>query len=130
MHFYSDQVIEIYSGVDIRDASIRGDPPDRRRSVRHENAAPLIDDLEAWLHLQLTQISGKSALTGAIRYGLTQLKRLRPHLDDGRLSIDNNAAERGMRSIAIGREIICSWAQTTVADRQPLPTQSLSMNFL
>ena len=35
-------------------------------------------------------------MAGAIRYGLTRLKRLRPYLDDGRLSIDNNAAERGM----------------------------------
>ena len=86
------------------EASIRGDPPDRRRSVRQEYAAPLIENLEAWLHSQLTQISGKSALAGAIRYGLTRLKRLRPYLDDGRLSIDNNAAERGMRSIALGRK--------------------------
>ena len=82
----------------------RGDPPERRRSVRQEHAAPLIQDFEAWLHSQLTQISGKSALAGAIRYGLTRLKRLRPYLDDGRLSIDNNAAERGMRSIALGRK--------------------------
>ena len=43
-------------------------------------------------------------MAGAIRYGLTRLKRLRPYLDDGRLSIDNNAAERGMRSIALGRK--------------------------
>jgi len=43
-------------------------------------------------------------LAGAIRYGFTRLKRLRPYLGDGRLSIDNNVAERGMRSIAIGRK--------------------------
>jgi len=86
------------------EASIRGKPPDERKSVRQDLAASLIDDLETWLHAQLTQISGKSALAGAIRYGLTRLKRLRPYLDDGRLSIDNNAAERGMRSIALGRK--------------------------
>jgi transposase len=86
------------------EASIRGKPPDDRKSVTQEIAATLADDLEAWLHSQLTQISGKSALAGAIRYGLTRLKRLRPYLDDGRLSIDNNAAERGMRSIALGRK--------------------------
>ncbi len=86
------------------EASIRGDPPEQRKAIRQVQAVPLIDDLEAWLHAQLTQISGKSALAGAIRYGLTRLKRLRPYLDDGRLSIDNNAAERGMRSIAIGRK--------------------------
>jgi len=97
------------------EASIRGDQPDRRRSVRQENAAPLINDLEAWLHSQLTQISGKSALSGAIRYGLMRLKRLRSYLDDGRLSIDNNAAERGMRSIALGR--------TAEESRRLLPTR-------
>ena len=43
-------------------------------------------------------------MAGAIRYGLTRLKRLRPYVEDGRLSIDNNAAERGMRSIALGRK--------------------------
>ena len=86
------------------EASIRGDPPEQRKSARQEYATPLIDDLEAWLHAQLMQISGKSALAGAIRYGLTRLKRLRSYLDDGRRSIDNNAAERGMRSIALGRK--------------------------
>ena len=70
------------------EASIRGDPPDRRRSGRQKHATPLINDLEGWLHAQLLQISGKSALVGAIRYGLTRLKRLRPYLSDGRLSID------------------------------------------
>ncbi len=50
------------------------------------------------------QISGKLALAGAILYGLTRLKRLRPYLHEGRLSIVNNAAERGMRSIVIGRK--------------------------
>ena len=95
-----ERIAELYA----IEASIRGDPPERRRSVRQKHAAPLTNDLEAWLQAQLTQISGKSALAGAIRYGLTRLKRLRPYLNDGRLSIDNNAAERGMRSIALGRK--------------------------
>jgi hypothetical protein len=70
------------------EASIRGDPPEQRKAIRQEQAVPLINDLEVWLHAQLTQISGKSALAGAIRHGLTRLKRLRPYLDDGRLSIE------------------------------------------
>jgi len=95
-----ERIAELYQ----IEGTIRGDPPDRRKSVRQEHAIPLIDDLEAWLQAQLTIISGKSTLAGAIRYGLTRLKRLRPYLEDGRLSIDNNAAERGMRSIALGRK--------------------------
>ena len=86
------------------EGSIRGDPSERRKRVRQEQAQPRIDDLQIWLQAQLGQLSGKSALAGAIRYGLTRLKRLRPYLEDGRLSIDNNAAERGMRSIALGRK--------------------------
>jgi len=81
------------------EASIRGKPPDERKTVKQELATSLIDELEVWLHVQLMQISGKLALAGAIRYGLTRLKRLHPYLSDGRLAIDNNVAERGMRSI-------------------------------
>jgi len=60
--------------------------------------------LERWLQNQLTRISGKSALADAIRYGITRLGRLRPYLEDGRLAIDNNPAERGMKGIAVGRK--------------------------
>ena len=54
--------------------------------------------------MQLTTISGKSPLAGAIRYALTRMDRLRPYLDNGILELDNNAAERGMRAIALGRK--------------------------
>ena len=82
----------------------RGSPPDERRKLRQTEARPVFDDLEFWLHTQLPNISGKSPLAGAIRYGLTRMKRLRPYLDHGILEIDNNTAERAMRSIAIGRK--------------------------
>ena len=54
--------------------------------------------------MQLTTISGKSLLAGAIQYALTRMERLRPYLDHGILVLDNNAAERGMRAIALGRK--------------------------
>ena len=73
----------------------RGQPPDKRRQIRH---------LEAWLHAQLPKISGKTPLAGAIRYALTRIKRLRPYLDHGILELDNNTAERSMRPIALGRK--------------------------
>ena len=50
------------------------------------------------------QFSGKSPLAGAIRYALTRLPRLRPYLEHGHLEIDNNAAERAIRGIALGRK--------------------------
>ena len=82
----------------------RGSPPDRRVEIRQAKAAPIFDDLEAWLHLQSPSISGKSPLAMAVRYALTRLKRLRPYLDHGILELDNNTAERAMRSVAIGRK--------------------------
>ncbi|MFA9475005.1 MAG: transposase [Filomicrobium sp.] len=68
------KALERFAALYRIEASIRGDPPNRRRSIRQDHAALLIDDFGAWLHSQLTQISGKSTLAGAIRYGLTRLK--------------------------------------------------------
>lgn len=53
----------------------RGSPPDKRVKIRQARAN---DDLEAWLHFQLPNISGKSPLAVAICYALTRVKRLRP----------------------------------------------------
>ncbi len=82
----------------------RGSPPDERVRLRQAEAAPVLDDLEAWLRVQLGRISGKTPLAAAIRYALTRIPRLRPYLDDGRLELDNNAAERGMRGVAVSRK--------------------------
>lgn len=84
--------------------AIRGSPPDERTRIRQEKAVPVFDDLERWLPEQLSTISGKTPLAAAIRYASGRLKRLRPYLRDGTLSIDNNAAERAMRCVALGRK--------------------------
>jgi len=83
---------------------VRGQPPDERVKSRQRQSKPIFDDLETWLHAQLTRISGKSPLAGAILYALTHMKKLRPWLDHGFLELDNNTAERSMRSIALGRK--------------------------
>ena len=91
-----------------------GSMPSRRRpaaprpSAGWSSARPgpvrCFDDLEAWLAQQLARISGKSPLAAAIRYALTRMERMRPYLANGILELDNNAAERGMRAIALGRK--------------------------
>ena len=82
----------------------RGSPPDARARLRQDEATPILDDLEAWLGVQLTRIPGKTPLAGAIPYALGRLPKLRPCLDDGRLELDNDTAERGMRGVAVGRK--------------------------
>ena len=83
---------------------VRGQPPDKRTALRQERSKPILDDLEAWLSSQLRGISGKTPLAAAIRYALSRIPKLRPWLDGGHLEIDNNAAERAIRPIALGRK--------------------------
>jgi len=86
------------------EAEARGQPPDQRAAIRQAKARPVFEDLITWLQAELPKISGKSDLAKAIRYALTRLPRLEVYLSDGHLEIDNNAAERGMRGLAIGRK--------------------------
>ncbi len=82
----------------------RGLAPEDRVRLRQDRAKPILDDLEIWLGAQLRKISGKSELAKAIRYALTRIKKLRPYLDHGFLDIDNNPAERAMKTVALGRK--------------------------
>ena len=100
----ADEAIRRIAQLYAVEKEARGSPPDRRVEIRQAKAAPIFDELEGWLHDQLPTISGKSPLAMAIRYGLTRMKRLRPYLDHGVLELDNNTAERAMRSVAVGRK--------------------------
>ena len=100
----AEEAISRIAQLYVVEKEARGSPPDVRLALRKAHAAPVFNDLEVWLVLQLTAISGKSPLAAAIRYGLARMERLRPHLDHGILEIDHNAAERGMRAIALGRK--------------------------
>jgi hypothetical protein len=86
------------------EAEARGKPPDQRRALRQSRAGPLLEDLRAWLEATRAKVSGKSPLAGAIGYALGRWAQLTRYRDDGRLEIDNNAAERAIRAIALGRK--------------------------
>ncbi len=83
---------------------VRGSPPHERAKLRTAKSKPMLNDLEKWLSQQLTHISGKSPLAQAIRYAQARIPKVRPYLTHGFLELDNNTAERAMRSIAIGRK--------------------------
>jgi transposase len=82
---------------------IRGRPHDHRLRVRTEHSAPLMAELQGWLETTRTRISGRGELAAAIRYALSRWDALTLILRDGRACIDNSAAERAMRPIALGR---------------------------
>ena len=100
----ADEAIRRIAQLYMVEKEARGSPPDRRVEIRQAKAVPIFNVLESWLHEQLPTISGKSPLAMAIRYGLTRMKRLRPYLEHGFLELDNNTAERAMRSVAVGRK--------------------------
>jgi Transposase IS66 family/IS66 C-terminal element len=83
---------------------IRGRPPDERMAVRQARAGPLLDDLYRFLVTTVRTLSKKSELAGAIRYALSRWKALTRYKDDGRIEIDNSAAERALRAGALGRK--------------------------
>ena len=85
------------------EAEIRGQPPEVRRRLRQARAGPLLDDMHAWLTSMVGRVSAKSDLAKAIGYSLTRWKALTRYRDNGRIEIDNNAAERALRGVAVGR---------------------------
>jgi transposase len=83
---------------------VRGKPPDERLQARQARAGPVLEQLYQWLQTTLTRMSRKSALAGVIRYALGRWAALARYCDDGCLEIDNNAAERALRGVALGRK--------------------------
>jgi transposase len=86
------------------EAEIRGRPPDERSAARQVRAGPELEDLRAWLDRSLAGLPKKGELTLAIRYALSNWIALTRYRDDGRIEIDNNAAERALRAVALGRK--------------------------
>jgi hypothetical protein len=83
---------------------IRGKPAELRRGIRQARAKPLLDELRTWMEKCLRQLSAKSETAGAIRYALAHWRALTRYVDDGLLEIDNSAAERALRAVALGRK--------------------------
>ena len=98
------EVLQRIAALFVIEASIQGRTPGRRAAARREHAQPLLDQLRAFLDASLARVSGKSALAGAIRYTLTRWTALSRYVADGRLEMSNNAAERAMRPLVLGRK--------------------------
>jgi hypothetical protein len=86
------------------EAAINGQSRDVRLAVRKEQSAPKVEAFRLWCERQLTQIPGKGDLAKAMRYALTRWKSFTLFLEDGRVAIDNNAAERAIKPIVLGRK--------------------------
>jgi transposase len=96
---------------------VRGSPPEIRLAIRQARARPVIEGLRAWFDATLQTLSAKSDMAGAIRYAISRWTALTRYLD-------NNAAERALRVVALGRKIISSRDRTGEANAPPPSTRS------
>jgi transposase len=83
---------------------ITGQPADLRLAARRKHSRPKVEAFFAWSEQQLPRIPGKGDLAKAFRYGLSRMPGFTLFLEDGRVAIDNNPAERALRPIGIGRK--------------------------
>ena len=98
------EALERIGALYVIESEIRGRPPDERRDVRQARAGPLLESLRDWLRQTLNRVSKKSELAKAIGYVLTRWTAFTRYCTDGRIEIDNNAAERALRAVALGRK--------------------------
>jgi len=100
-----EAVLRIDAVFDI-ERRINGAAPDERLKVRAAEVEPLVDELESWLRGERVKLSRHAGVAKAIDYMLTRRDRFTRFLDDGRICLTNNAAERALRGVALGRK---SW---------------------
>jgi transposase len=86
--------------------AINGRSADQRKAVRQELSVPLVADLAAWMREQRAKLSRGNDVAKAIDYMLKRWTAFTRFLDDGRICLSNNAAERALRGVALGRK---SW---------------------
>jgi transposase len=86
------------------DHESNGSSAEERRRVRQEQASSLLEDLHGWLQEQRGKLSRSSAVAKPIDYMLKRWSRFAFFLDDGRVCLTNNAAERALRGFALGRK--------------------------
>ena len=82
---------------------------DDRRAVRQHESAPVLRALDAWVRATRARVLPKSPLGQALTYATNQWAALNVYATDGDLAIDNNAAERALRGIAVGRKNWLFW---------------------
>jgi hypothetical protein len=83
---------------------INGLSPEQRLAARAAHAAPLVAELETWMRTERARLSRHNDISPAMDYMLKRWPAFTRFLDDGRICLSNNAAERALRGVALGRK--------------------------
>jgi transposase len=100
----ASEALERIAALYAIEKTIRGMSADERRRVRQDRSKPLVAALKTWLEHQLARVSAKAPIADEIRYGLNHWDGLTRFLDDGRVELDTNIVERGIRPIVLNRK--------------------------
>ena len=100
----ASEALERIAALYAIDKTIRGRSAGERRAVRQERSKPVVLELKTWFEQQLGRVSGKSLTAEAIRYALHHWDGLARFLDNGRIELDTNIVERGIRPVVLNRK--------------------------
>jgi len=87
--------------------------PEQRHALRLEKAKPMLDYFKQWMNHHQSEVPPKLPLGKAFTYAQNEWNRMMHYLDNGRIDIDNNAAERSIKPFVIGRKnwLFCNTAK-------------------
>jgi transposase len=97
------EAVQRIDAIFATEREINGLAPEQRRAVRQAEIKPMVEALHVWMRAQRQRVSNKGAIAKAMDYMLKRWNAFARFLDDGRLCLSNNAAERAVRGIAVGR---------------------------
>jgi transposase len=100
------EAVQKIDAIFVLEHSINGSPPQERLTARRSDIAPLVNGLVDWMRQQRAKLSRHNDVAKAMDYMLKRIDAFTRFLDDGRICLSNNAAERALRGIALGRK---SW---------------------
>jgi transposase len=100
----ASEALERIAALYAIEKTIRGMSADDRCRVRQDKSKPLVVSLKTWLEQQLGRVSAKASIAEEIRYGLNHWDGLTRFLDDGRIELDTNIVERGIRPVVLNRK--------------------------
>jgi len=100
------EVVQRIDAIFMIERSINGSSPEERVAVRRRDSAPLVDELLDWMRRERAKLSRHNDVAKAMDYMLKRIDAFTRFLTDGRICLSNNAAERALRGVALGRK---SW---------------------
>lgn len=101
---HAQQAIEMIKKLYVIESELADQPPEIKYQVRQTESLPILHEMKLWLDKLYLDVVQRGALGKAIGYAIGQWNYVSHYIDDGRLAIDNNIAEREIKAFVIGRK--------------------------